>query len=270
MNSLQRSVVTKTGYDHGWEVAVKDAAAGVVILTSAHHRTEAAVRLNPASPGWLIQLPSGRLPDELARVEGIEMPTYACFLARTERDLGRLLDHASRLARTLPDLPCHQFEQAVAQELSGLSGPTAATEVERMVRQRVGQQVYRQSLMDYWGGACAVTGIAIPELLRASHARPWAECRTDEERLNVFNGFLLAAHLDALFDRHLMTFTETGQAIFAPSLTHEVRHKLSVTEGMRLRWVSPNHEPFLLEQRQHFFARQQNTLRREKELYQQP
>lgn len=254
MNSLQRSVVTKTGYDHGWEVAVEDAAAGIVTLTSAHHRTEAAVTLNPASPGWLIRLPSGRLPDELARVEGIEMPASACFLARTERDLARLFDHAARLARTLPDLPCQQFEQAVAQELSGLCGPTAATEVERMVRQRVGQQVYRQSLMDYWGGACAVTEIAIPELLRASHARPWAECCTDEERLNVFNGFLLAAHLDALFDRHLMTFTETGQAVFAPSVTPEVRHKLALGEDLRLRWVSPNHMPFLQEHRVQFSA----------------
>lgn len=252
MNSLQRSVVTKTGYDHGWEVAVEDAVAGKVTLTSAHHRTEAAVRLNPASPGWLIQLPSGRLPDELARVEGIEMAASACFLARTERDLGQLLDHAARLARTLPDLPCQQFEQAVAQELSSLSGPTAATEVERMVRQRVGQQVYRQSLMDYWGGACAVTGIAIPELLRASHARPWAECRTDEERLNVFNGFLLAAHLDALFDRHLMTFSETGEAVFAPSLTLEVRQKFALSDDLRLRWISPNHMPFLREHRMQF------------------
>lgn len=72
--------------------------------------------------------------------------------------------------------------------------------------------------MDYWGGACAVTGIALPELLRASHAKPWAKCDTDQERLNVFNGFLRCAHLDALFDRGLMTFEEDGKTVFPPDL----------------------------------------------------
>ena len=41
-----------------------------------------------------------------------------------------------------------------------------------MVRQRVGQNKFRDAMMDYWGGACAVTGVAIPEVLRASHASP--------------------------------------------------------------------------------------------------
>ena len=55
-----------------------------------------------------------------------------------------------------------------------------------MVRQRVGQNKFRDAMLDYWGGACAVTGVAIPEVLRASHAKPWAECGTDAERLDVF------------------------------------------------------------------------------------
>ena len=79
--------------------------------------------------------------------------------------------------------------------------PSNGTEVERMVRQRIGQQNFRQALMTYWGGACAVTGIDVSDVLRASHIKPWAECATDAERLDVFNGFLLSANLDALFDK---------------------------------------------------------------------
>jgi len=33
-----------------------------------------------------------------------------------------------------------------------------------MVRQRVGQNKFRDAMLDYWGGACAVTGVAIPEV----------------------------------------------------------------------------------------------------------
>ena len=34
---------------------------------------------------------------------------------------------------------------------------------------------------------CAVTGVAEPRLLRASHIKPWAKCDTDAERLDVFD-----------------------------------------------------------------------------------
>lgn len=250
MNYFQKSLVTMAGYDNGWEVASEGEDS--VILTSANHRTTA--RVLQESSGWTVQLPTGRLTEELARIEDGFMATGLAFQAPSERALGNLLAHAARLARTLPDLPRQNYEQAVAEELFYLSKSTASTEVERLVRQRVGQNVYRESLLDYWGGACAVTGIAVPELLRASHARAWSECSTDADRLNVFNGFLLVAHLDALFDRHLMTFSATGEATFAPPISTEVKLRLGITDSLKLRWLSPGHEPFLTEHRGRFQA----------------
>lgn len=78
--------------------------------------------------------------------------------------------------------------------------PKNGTEIERLVRQRIGQDTFRSAMLDYWGGRMRCTGINVPQVLRASHAKPWAECATDAERLDVFNGFLLSANLDALFD----------------------------------------------------------------------
>ena len=121
-----------------------------------------------------------------------------------------------------------------------------------MVRQRVGQDIFRQSLMDYWGGACAVTSIKVPELLRASHTKGWAECDNDADRLNVFNGFLLCAHLDALFDRHLMTFDESGHAIFSSRLSSKDQATLGITPPIKLRWMTPEHEAFLIVHRKQF------------------
>lgn len=251
MNYFQKSLVTMAGYDNGWEVASEGVDS--VTLTSANHRTTA--RVLQESSGWAVQLPPGRLTEELARIEDGFMATGLAFQAPSERALGKLLAHAARLARTLPDLPRQNYEQAVAEELSYLSKSTASTEVERLVRQRVGQNVYRESLLDYWGGACSVTGIAVPELLRASPARAWSECTTDADRLNVFNGFLFVAHLDALFDRHLMTFSTTGEATFAPPISTEVKLRLGITDSLKLRWLSPGHEPFLTEHRGRFQAK---------------
>jgi putative restriction endonuclease len=253
MNSLERSLILKAGYDNGWEVVINEGVEEVV-LGSAHHSARATIAPFPPKDLWTIIITPKAIHDEIARVypSFCILPEY--FGAINERDLCYMLGQCARLAQSLPDEPCRRFTKAVAEEMANAAS-TSATEVERLVRQRVGQNIYRDSLMEYWGGACAVTGIALPELLRASHAKPWAECATDAERLNVFNGFLLCAHLDALFDRHLMTFDETGAAIFASALTSEARTKLGITGPLRLRWVSQDHQPFLELHRKQFWTK---------------
>ena len=59
---------------------------------------------------------------------------------------------------------------------------------------------------------------AHPRLLRASHMKPWASCDTDAERLDVHNGLLLAAHLDAAFDAGLIGFEMDGSRVVSPAL----------------------------------------------------
>lgn len=50
----------------------------------------------------------------------------------------------------------------------------AVTDTERdaLIKARVGQSGYRDDLLAYWGGY-AVTDCSVPELLRASHIKPW-------------------------------------------------------------------------------------------------
>lgn len=162
-----------------------------------------------------------------------------------EANLAALLRRAASLSRALPSQAANDYQQAVAVELAELPPGIAGTEVERLVRQRIGQNKFRDALMDYWGGACAVTGVTIPEVLRASHAKPWAECSTDAERLDVFNGFLLSANLDALFDRFLISFDDQGVLVTAPALAGINLQPLGISPGMKLRWVNALHQPYL-------------------------
>ncbi len=115
--------------------------------------------------------------------------------------LDRTLLRAWRLSRALPN----QLELRYTEKLSTLS----ATERDATVRQRVGQDLFRDGLLTLWQGRCAISGLSVPELLRASHAKPWASS-TDAERLDVYNGLLLAAHLDAAFDCGLITVQVDG------------------------------------------------------------
>jgi len=47
-----------------------------------------------------------------------------------------------------------------------------ATQAERIAAQRIGQDMFRAALPDYWQGSCCVTGLAEPSLLTASHIKP--------------------------------------------------------------------------------------------------
>jgi predicted restriction endonuclease len=79
----------------------------------------------------------------------------------------------------------------------------------RIILARLGQGSYRDALEVKWQNKCSVTGISIPELLRASHIKPW-RVSTNEERLDCHNGLLLSARLDALFDKYLISFRDDG------------------------------------------------------------
>ena len=125
------------------------------------------------------------------------------------------------------------------------------TEVETVVKQRRHQEEYRSKLENYWDNACAVIGVRIPEILRASHAKPWKDS-SDTEKLDVFNGFLLCANLDALFDKGLITFDDEGKIIISPKLTDNQITSLSL-QNMRLRKIDPRHLSYLAYHRENIF-----------------
>ncbi len=244
MNPLQRTLIEKTGNDNGFEHVLVSDVSGVT-LASARHSNRALVGLEDGTYHVRFQTASQSLLPELQRSFAATTVEAGEFRVATEADLAALLRRAASLSRALPSQAANDYQQAVAEELAGLPEGIVGTEVERMVRQRVGQNKFRDAMLDYWGGACAVTGVAIPEVLRASHAKPWAECASDAERLDVFNGFLLSANLDALFDRFLISFDEQGGLVIATALVGLDLLPLGIVPGMRLRWVNALHQPYL-------------------------
>jgi len=163
---------------------------------------------------------------------------FTAFVVSDTAPLHHLVREIWRLARALPIGPLRVFE-AQTRNLP------RTTEAERLVIQRVGQDVFRDALLSYWEGRCAVTGVAEPRLLRASHIKPWAKCETDAERLDVYNGLLLAAHLDAAFDAGLISFADDGAIILSPQFTMEDRAALGIHEHLALRRVAGRHLPNL-------------------------
>jgi hypothetical protein len=257
MNPLHRALIEKAGHDNGFEYVLA-AAVDAVTLASARHRARAVV--SEALAGGFdtrFQSPLPALLVELRRDFGHEVAAdgAASFHAATLADLSLLLRRAASLSQALPNQAERDYQTVVKQALAQLPPESRNTEVERLIRQRVGQDRYRAALLDYWGGACAVTGVTVPEALRASHAKPWAECESDAERLDVFNGFLLTANLDALFDRFLIIFDEAGKLLVSSAISARDGEWLGLARPLQLRWLAPEHASYLRHHRARFEER---------------
>jgi hypothetical protein len=72
--------------------------------------------------------------------------------------------------------------------------------VERAIRERRGQQGFRESLRSRYGDQCLVTGCKVLAILEAAHINPYRG-QTDH---HVENGLLLRADIHTLFDLDLL------------------------------------------------------------------
>lgn len=119
-----------------------------------------------------------------------------------------------------------------------------ATTRQALVNARIGQGEYRRRLMALWNGKCAVTGCSLADVLIASHAQAWASS-SNEERLDPFNGLLLSAAVDKLFDRGHISFSDEGHMLTKPALPAEELRRLGLAPDARLRTLQPAHWPYL-------------------------
>ncbi|MBP3214075.1 MAG: HNH endonuclease [Bacteroidaceae bacterium] len=125
------------------------------------------------------------------------------------------------------------------------------TEKEAIIRARVGQGIFRQKLIDYWRG-CSVTQCRMYPILLASHIQPWRKSNNDQ-RLDVFNGFLLTPNLDKLFDKGYISFDEKGKVICSDLFPCSDRKILGVDSSLRLVHVEERHLPYLQYHRENCF-----------------
>jgi hypothetical protein len=191
-----------------------------------------------------------RLTKEVTQTYAIEpwtgdRPERATTAWRTlsRMAVGELLRGLAMLGRVLPDQVLHEYNAVIDEEIAKtLAQPGLERVVE--VRQRVGQDLYRKALVQYWNGRCAITGMSIPIFLRASHAKPWRDA-TDRERLDVHNGLLLAAHLDIAFDQGFVSVADDGTVLVSNSLQRREREVLGLEAPRRVDGLRAEHAYYL-------------------------
>lgn len=84
---------------------------------------------------------------------------------------------------------------------------------EKMMKSRVGQYFFRTAVLSAYRNKCCVTGIVLPEILVASHIKPWKSSDAKTERTNPSNGLCLNALHDKAFDRGLVTIDKNYKIV---------------------------------------------------------
>jgi hypothetical protein len=221
-----RTEAQKAAWDNGFRLERGVVSRGWLRYGSTTARGEIWIAGVPPRGPWLLSIDHPGVAVELATLPPLPGPGLATFGFDSLTALHAALDRVYKLGVSLPDAPLARFRAKTA-------GLPQTTEVERLVVQRIGQDILRAALMDYWGDRCPITGITDPALLRASHIVPWAEC-DDAQRLDVYNGLLLSALWDAAFDAGLVSFADDGTVLASPELSAPARTALDILRAARL------------------------------------
>lgn len=90
-------------------------------------------------------------------------------------------------------------------------------EKETVTKHRVNQHFFREAVLSSYGSSCCITGLSNPELLIASHIKPWKNC-TDVEKTNPKNGLCLNALHDRAFDFGFITISNEYKLIVSSEI----------------------------------------------------
>lgn len=127
----------------------------------------------------------------------------------------------------------------------------AETQKEQLVKSRRGQGLFR-SRVELIEAGCRVTGVVAREHLRASHIKPWRDS-DNTEKLDGSNGLLLAPHIDHLFDRGYISFTDEGILLISPSLDALVLKAWNINPNPKVNSFKPSQRAYLAYHREKVF-----------------
>ena len=128
------------------------------------------------------------------------------------------------------------------------------TEKEQLVKARRGQGTYRNRVREI-EKECRITGISDLRFLIASHIKPWRDSN-NQEKLDGNNGLLLSPHLDKLFDKGWISFSDNGDVLVSTEKIKAVMRSWGITAN-NVGTFNSKQRVYLKYHRNHIFKNSQ-------------
>ena len=129
-----------------------------------------------------------------------------------------------------PSMPVEKFDDQLANHDKTLEN-LSETEKEQVTKSRRGQGIFKENVCNRMT-ECPITGVSDLRFLIASHIKPWRVCDTAHDRLSGDNGLLLARHVDHLFDKGFISFTDEGEVLKSASLNRITVDHLGLSDKL--------------------------------------
>lgn len=114
-------------------------------------------------------------------------------------------------------------------------------EKDAIVKVRINQDEFRKSLINKYNCKCCLCGVNNPDLLIASHIKPWAQ--SDKyEKLSPENGLLLCPNHDKLFDSGYISFDDNGGILISEKLDMNTKIFMNINGNMKIEVNDDNLE----------------------------
>ena len=145
-------------------------------------------------------------------------------------------------------------EEAAAAKARDIEQSALSQADQEAIRKaRIGQGRYRNNLLRV-EQRCRVTGIEHAGHLIASHIKPWTLCVGDEH-WDGNNGFLLAPHVDHLFDKGRISFEDDGTLLISRFQDRSVLHAWALPEVLNVGAFNEEQRRYLKFHRDIIFER---------------
>jgi len=189
------------------------------------------IRYNNPDITELAQL-LGRTPGAVA----LKMQNLAHFDPKLRKRNVTAMAHGSKLDSKIFNEFCNDWNelsyqaQVLRAKLQGrdltemmenvgdLDSVPAGLYKEQLIKTRVGQHFFRMAVLNSYGNRCCVTGLKKPELLIASHIKPWNVSDERTERTNPSNGLCLNSLHDRAFDKGFITIDQQYRIVISERL----------------------------------------------------
>jgi len=224
-------IVTKCG----WSVTANDQKT---LTVATQGTTPITCLITPMNDDFASFSVSSQLIDHLLVSQ---FPSASFDSLSLDYELPQVLRTALFLALKLGNDPVQQY-----QVKETTMGKRTELDLYHQAKEQIGRNIHTKNLFVFWEGKCALTPVTCKPLLVGTFSKPWDDCTSTRDRMDVHNGFLLEVRYARLFEQGLITFENDGTMILSSKLSQGDITSLYIDRNLKLRKIEKPHQKYLL------------------------
>lgn len=213
---------------------------------------------SPIRPKNYIDVLRPHLPSKYSPLQANGDGLQSVYLAEVPLDMATAIiqligkEYPAALTALGARLTVDEEAPEIAQEKALLERTDiGATQKQQLVNARRGQGLFKANVRMHETN-CRVTLVSDPTHLRASHIKPWRDS-SDSEKIDGSNGLLLAPHIDHLFDRGYISFSDDGGLMVSPTLPLQITQAWHLLTDMNVGTFTNKQKTYLKYHRDNIF-----------------